>query len=268
MTHRPYRPNQSIIAGKYAAHHRKVMWAREGDDDKTPVLDETGVNNIVHKAITKRLTDPAFLETISTVAASAASTAITEASAGIAEQVAATLAATQAPVPDPAGDTPPPQVSWKDSPEYKDMQKRDKDREAERDAEKAERKAEKDAQLRVDERTALEAELRAGGIEEIKIRGCVATLIHEDKVMQRGPNNEIVYRINRGDYNDDMDVAKGVATFLATDEGKTYLPATGSRGTGATGDSTNNVNNSSPHGTKQTKEEAARILSDNLFAGV
>jgi hypothetical protein len=227
------------------------------------------VNNIVHKAITKRLSDPAFIESISSIAGAAASTAITEASGGIAEQVAATLAAQQPPPgggTPPAGD-PPPSPSWKDSAEYKSMMDREKARDIKVAEIEAERKAEVDDRLRTEERSTLEAALRKGGVEELKIRGCVATLIHEDGVMQRGANNELIYRVNRGEYVDDMDVTKGVTEFLGTDEGKTYLPATGARGTGATGDSTNTGNNSQSGGQKQTKEQAAQILSDTLFGG-
>jgi len=261
----------ALIGGNYQPHKSIRLVAREDDPPGTPpALDETGVNNIVHKAITKRLSDPAFIESISNIAGQAATSAITEASAGIAEQVAATLAASGpapgAPPPDGTPPAPAP-VAWKDSPEYKAMEKRDQVREDERTAEKAERQAERDAKDRADERSTLEAALRAGGVEEINLRGCVSTLLHEDKVMQRDASGQIVYRVNHGEYNEDMDVAKGVKSFLDTDEGKTYLPATGARGTGATGDTKNVGNNIPTGGQKQTKEQAAQILSDTLFAG-
>lgn len=265
----------TLIGGRYQPPQAIRLFAREGDGDggaggdgTTPAgegdalsaVQVTAINNIVHKAIGSRLSSQSFKDSIGVIAGTAASEAITAASGGIAEQVAATLAAGGAGGGGGEGDPPAP--TFKDSAEYKAVMKRQEDNDAALEKIKDERQAEVDGRMRTEERSALETALRAGGVEEVKLRGCVATLLHEDKVMQRDSNGAIIYRINRGEYHDELGVTEGVADFLGTDEGKTYLPATGARGTGAVGDSTNSGNNQQRPGVKQTKAEAAQVVSD------
>ncbi len=261
-------PWPTVVGGRYQLPPALRLFAREGDDDQT-TGDEalsagqvTAINSIVHKAIGSRLSSQSFKESIGEIAGTAATAAISEAAGGIAEQVAATIAESN---PKPKGGDDEGK-SFKDEPEYKAMVQRDKDREIAHKKIEADRQAEVDGRLRSEEKTALEKALRTGGVEELKIRSCVATLLHEDNVMQRDNNGQIIYRIDKGEYNEDMGVEAGVKLFLESDEGKTFLPASGSRGTGVKGDSTNTGNNSTQKGAKMSKGEAAQVVTDFIGA--
>lgn len=256
---------QTAIIPKFTAREGEGEGAGdtgEGAGEGLTAAQKTELNNITHAAITKRLGDPAFRESIGTIAAEAATSAVATATEGFSTKLDELLASKGK--GDGKGGNQTGAGSWKDSPEYKDMVERDKDRQTEHDALKQERVDEKESGYRTEERKALEDALRKAGVDEIKIRSCCATLIHEDKVLHRNDAGAIIYRINRGEYNDDLDVTAGVADFLETDEGKTFLPASGSGGTGVVGDSTNQGNNIQRQGQKQTKAEAATVVNEWL----
>jgi len=274
LKHPFFRPTRG---GKYQPAAPLQLRAREGDDEgddegggsgeELTAGQVTAVNTIIHKAIGSRLSSQSFKDSIGVIAGEAAATAVGNVTGKIDELIAAQAAGGDDKDKDKKG-KPPEGGSWKDSPEYKDMLKREEARDAAAKKIEEERAAEKEAGYRNEERKQLEAALRKAGVDEVKLRSCVATLIHEDKVMQRDSNGDVVYRINRGEFFDDLGVAEGVADFLGTDEGKSFLPAAGTGGTGAIGNSDNKGNNSQRKGAKQTKEEAASVVSEWLGGGL
>lgn len=262
--------------GRYQAPAQLILRAREGEGEggegeggeggeQLTAGQITQMNTIIHKAIGSRLSSQSFKDSIGTIAGAAAATAMEGFSGKLDELIAAKV------TPDPddkgKGGKPPEGGSWKDSPEYKDMLKREEARDAAAKKIEDERAAEKETGYRNEERKELEAALRKAGIEEVKLRSCVATLIHEDKVMQRDANGDVVYRVQRDDFFDDMGVHEGVKEFLGTDEGKAFLPASGAGGTGVVGNSDNKGQNSQRKGKGQTKDEAAAVVSAWLGGG-
>ena len=262
--------------GNYQPPAQLILRAREGDDDDegeggqregefTPG-QVTAVNTIIHKAIGSRLSSQSFKDSIGAIAGEAAGQAMEGFSSKIDELIAAQGKSSEGDDKEDKGNkgkTP----DFKDSPEYKAMVQRDKDRQTEHDALIAKDKEKEEAQLRSEERTHLEAALRKAGIEEVKIRACAATLIHEDKVLQRDSAGNIVYRAQRDGYFDDLDLSAGVADYLGTDEGKAFMPASGASGTGSIGNSDNKGQNSQRKGQAQTKDEAAKVVSAWLGGG-
>jgi len=267
MNHPLFRPitngQYKIFVPKFIAHE-----GEDGDDDKdegdeAPFTHEqmSKMSKVIHKAIGTRLNSQSFKDNIGAIAGEAAAAAVGAATEGLTAKMEELLSANPGGNGNGRDKDESKAQSWKDSPEYKAMIQRDKDRDAEIERMKQEREDEKNAADRKEERATLEAALRKAGIEELKLRSCVATLIHEDKVMQRDSNGQMVYRVNRGEYNEDMTVSEGVSEFITTDEGKAFLPAKGATGTGAVGDSTSEGTKNSRKGASQTKEEAAGVVT-------
>lgn len=99
--------------------------------------------------------------------------------------------------------------------------------EAEREAEKREREAERQANRNKERDGALRELLQGAGVDPNRLRGAVAVL--RDSTKYDDKNNE--WLVAQGD--DELDLATGVAAFVATDEGKAYLaPQQGVRPTG------------------------------------
>ncbi len=155
--------------------------------------------------------------------------------------------------------------SWKDSDEYKASEAHRKASNDRLAAIEAERKDEVETRNRGEERSALEAALRKGGVEETRIRGALSLLINDEKVMKRDKEGAMFYQIQRDGYTEDLTVEGGVADYLSTDEGKSLLPSSGARGTGAKGESSSNSKKNQQGQAKQTKGEAMEVLMPVLF---
>lgn len=89
--------------------------------------------------------------------------------------------------------------------------------EAEREAEKREREAERQANRNKERDGTLRELLQGAGVDPNRLRGAVAVLREQTKYDDK--NNE--WLVAQGD--DELDLATGVAAFVATDEGKAYL---------------------------------------------
>lgn len=162
----------------------------------------------------------------------------------------------------PSGD---PVKDFKDSDEYKALIQRDKDRETEHLAYKAEREKEVQASKRAEEKSAIESALRTAGVPELQLRSATA-LILSDGVVQRDDNNSVIYQFDRGEYKEPLSVSDGITEFLGTDEGKTFLPATGATGTGVVGNVGGNAGETTKSGSNMTKTEAAAVLTQSFFS--
>lgn len=105
-----------------------------------------------------------------------------------------------------------------------------KNKEAEQRAQDTEHK-----RLASEERTALQKALREAGVDEARLRGAVALLYGEDAVVARDSDGNIVMKVQRSGYVDEVTLDEGVAEWLKSDEGKAHLPARGTGGSGASG---------------------------------
>lgn len=109
--------------------------------------------------------------------------------------------------------------------------------ELERKNQEAERRAQETEQKRLasEERNALQKALRDAGVDEARLRGAVALLYGEDKVIARDEDGNIVFKVARTGYVDEVPLDEGVTEWLRSDEGKAHLPARGTAGSGASG---------------------------------
>ena len=112
------------------------------------------------------------------------------------------------------------------------------------------------ARLSDEEKIALQKVLVAKGIEPGKLRAAVALLYTEDKRVGRDESGNIVFRIPKAGYTDEVTLDEGVAAWLKDDEGKSFLPARGAAGSGAAGSQIGGAGKKAT--TKQEKIEQAR----------
>lgn len=78
---------------------------------------------------------------------------------------------------------------------------------------------------RTEERSTLMNALNAQGITGARANAVAAWLHGEGGRVRRSKDGAVVFAIKRDGYDDELDVAKGVAEWLATDEGKEFAPA-------------------------------------------
>lgn len=127
--------------------------------------------------------------------------------------------------------------------------------------EKKQREAEASARAREEERGALQTALRTAGIEDNRLRAAVALIYGEDQRVGRADNGDIVFKVQKAGYVDEVTLDDGIGDWLKSDEGKTFLPARGAAGSGASG---------SNHQRKKgatTKEERIAEARHALLAG-
>lgn len=126
----------------------------------------------------------------------------------------------------PAGKQPQRRAAQPD-PALASLQKKLAKVEAEREAEKREREAERQAGRNKERDGTLRELLGQAGVDPNRLRGAVAVLREQTKYDDKTSE----WLVAAGD--DELDLATGVAAFVATDEGKAYLaPQTGARPAG------------------------------------
>ena len=235
----------------------------EGGGDGETKLTENQlkqVSNVVNQALSKRMGSQSFKDSIGTAAGEAAASAITNAMPGILEEIGKVKPKSS------EGDKGGGDGGWKDSEEYKQSMKREEARDAKIANIEAERKTEIEEKNRRQERDVLSIALKKHGVPDTRLRGAMSMLYSDDKVIRRDDDGNIRY-VKQEEWGEELvDVDKGVADFLKTDEGLSYLPPTGARGTGNRGGKAKGA-----HATnatqKPTKEEAENQLVswiDNL----
>lgn len=113
----------------------------------------------------------------------------------------------------------------------------------EREVQKARKMAEDERHLREEqqakarsqeERSALENALRTQGVKQELLKPAVALLYTEDKRVARDDSGQIVFKIPRDGFVDDLDLETGVGEWLRTAEGKNFAAPKPVAGSGAT----------------------------------
>lgn len=102
---------------------------------------------------------------------------------------------------------------------------------AEIDKLQAERQAERAKAQAAEERAMVEGALRDAGVTNVK--GALAFLKAEGLV-GRDEAGELKFFQQKEGYRDELEVVKGVKDWLATEDGKFYMPPVGAGGSGAT----------------------------------
>lgn len=86
-----------------------------------------------------------------------------------------------------------------------------------------------------EERAIASEALRKAGVPEPRIRTAMALITAEMKAIGRDGDGRVVWRSHREGYVDELPLADGVKEFLATEEGKAFLPPVGGGGSGSRG---------------------------------
>lgn len=118
-----------------------------------------------------------------------------------------------------------------------------------------ERAAERADVQRKEERAELQRVLIERGMDPKRAKGAVALLHGDERRIKRDGDGNIVFTVERGSgssrYSDELSLSDGVAAWLDTDDGKSYLPPKGARGSGsAPANKTTPAAGGSPFGTK------------------
>lgn len=114
------------------------------------------------------------------------------------------------------------------------MQKKIEAAERRYDEERKAREEERKARMRDEERVALADALRSGGLDDKRLRGAAALLYSEERRVVRDPETgSIKFRQEKDGYEELVDLGKGIAEWLKTEDGKAYLPPRQTAGSGA-----------------------------------
>jgi hypothetical protein len=122
---------------------------------------------------------------------------------------------------------------------------------AERKAEAKAREQEKENALRAEETLKVTEILKGVSVPEARIKGVLAILKVENRIA-RDASGQIIYKI---DEDESVPLAEGISRWLASDDGKQYLP---SRGAGGAGIRPGNVR---PGGNTPADRKAAAIAA-------
>lgn len=144
--------------------------------------------------------------------------------------------------------------------EHEEWQKRIKDIEAKTTARinelEAERAKERDAARASEERAELTSALTAAGV--VNLKGAMAVLT-ADKRIGRDEDGRVSFVEPKDGYTDFHSLSDGLKKWLATDEGKFYLPPRGVEGSGSAPNRAAPGKNASK---AEFKSHAATVLSD------
>lgn len=152
------------------------------------------------------------------------------------------------------------------SDEMKAMEARVKASEDRAKAVELERKDEREQGKRTAEKSALESALRTAKVSEALVPAATSLLFTDRKIVGRDDKDGIIWKAARDGYNDELSLTDGVAEFLATEEGKAYLPPIDAKGGGVRGGGKKPGGNVVvPDGDKMTKGEALDILGEGLL---
>jgi hypothetical protein len=129
----------------------------------------------------------------------------------------------------PAGQPSAPAQSDPTAAELKRLRKRLEASEKEREAERKAREEQAAKLARDEERTKLQDALVSAGVAPKRVRAAIALLHTEDRKVRRNQEGKIIFAL---DDDDEADLVSGVKQWLATDEGKDFLPPRGAEGSG------------------------------------
>lgn len=154
----------------------------------------------------------------------------------------------------------------KDHPEYQALLKRQEAQEAKfREMEQKQQEAERRRQ-EAEERSVVESALGASGVAGKRVAQAFVWM-RAQGLIGRDSDGNVVYRAERDGYVDELKLADGVKEFLASDDGKDFLPpkdvaGSGSRSRGKAVSATSK--NSGP----VTDREGHQLLGEILMGGV
>jgi hypothetical protein len=117
-------------------------------------------------------------------------------------------------------------------------------------------KYEKD-QRAANQNVALSRTLEAGGVAGIRLRASMAFLRAEGLVRENDAG-ELVYV----DAGDEVDLGKGIVKWLATADGKEFLPASGAKGAGS------NAGRNGPSSRESESEKEMSVIREYLSGGI
>jgi hypothetical protein len=154
------------------------------------------------------------------------------------------------------------QVSDEVSQRMKTLEKQLADERKKRELSEAKQLETEAKRSRGEEDDALKSALMAAGVkDEVRIRSALHTHRGENRIKRDDAGNILfVKRSDAGD--EEMPLAKGIAEWAKTDEGKTFLPATGAGGSGAGQQKAGNSGQA--NGGKMTNDQFA----GNLLAAI
>lgn len=162
----------------------------------------------------------------------------------------------------PAGDTGTPGKTEKNGKESDEIATLRAEYEARFAENENQLKAERDARSqeatrnRINtERSKLSTALGLAGVDAGRIRPAVALLHTEDKRVSLSDTGEVVFKIQKDGYTDDLPLDEGIEEWLKSPEGKHFAPSRDVHGSGATGGRA-----PSRPGEKKTKREMKHDL--------
>jgi hypothetical protein len=238
----------------------------EKDEDKT---GESGVNSEeverqidekVNKAISNHLTR--FRTAFEKEQAKTFSALLGEAVGPINETLKA-LAERPEPTPPAGGEG----EGGKDDLERKRLEAQIKDLEARAVRAEQEREQERATRAREEERNELSKALGEQGITGARQRAAMALLYTEEQRVVRDDDNAIRFTVPKGGYVDEVPLSDGIAEWLKTEEGKTFLPPRGSHGSGNTGSETRNNRPPRTPAEKKAKAQAELMAAFGVATG-
>lgn len=130
------------------------------------------------------------------------------------------------------------------------------------EAQRAEAEAEKNKAREQAERSVLTDALRAGGVDENRMRAAVAYLYLDAKRIKRDEDDNIVMTFKRDWGEELVPVEKGISEYLKSDEGKVFLPPVDTSGSGNKGGRP-----PSAKGAKPTRAELLENLGRMMMRG-
>lgn len=137
-----------------------------------------------------------------------------------------------------------------------------------------ERAAEKRHAALEAERSALTEKLVALGVPADRVRAAVALLHTEEKRIGRDGDGRMIFKLRKGSgaaaYDDEVSIEDGIKQWLDTSDGKIFLPAKGTRGTGSApaAASGNKPNAGGGGGNKPPSAEERRGLAMSTLANL
>lgn len=154
-------------------------------------------------------------------------------------------------------------------PDFQAMIARQKELEGKLQKQQEEREQERKQRQAAEERGALERTLRGNGIAEKLVPAATALLYDSRRVLGRNDDGQIVFRAQRDGYVDELKLEDGIREWIDSDEGKSFLPATDSSGSGARGGSSPPRQARKPKGDdgELSEEEAEQVLFGYMSGG-
>lgn len=126
---------------------------------------------------------------------------------------------------------------------------------------RAEAQREKQAARKAEEKVAMQAALQSAGVANLK--GAMAVLESDGK-FGRDENGQIRFFVPKDGYVDELSLEEGLKAWLASDDGKHYLPPTGTVGSGNAPTRRNPRGNLNP---AEKRQEAYQAIHDWIMSG-